>query len=131
MSESERGAVPVKLIFQDWLDVQDAPVRSRSFECSSGGVQLRVGAVWLDAAEREPLEDHAWPTPDYRVTLVHAATPERRLDAVRVSLEDNAKLRWRDLPPGDYCIEFASANRDARYVLYVEFSVAAFVGVGP
>lgn len=123
-------AASVKPVFQDWTDVVTEPVRSRSFHCASGGVQLRVGAVWLDAGDREPLERSAWPAAEYTVAMARAGA-ERTFGSARVNPENNARLRWRDLPAADYCFVFESANRDPQRCLYVEFAVATFAAESP
>src|SRR5437763_15150748 len=63
------SANSVTLKFQSILRVRSEAARSQTFRAPDGGIQLRVGSVWLDTASDEPLETEASPATEFRVLL--------------------------------------------------------------
>jgi len=120
----------VTLAFQDILTVGLTATTSRTFAASGGGIQLRIGTTWFDASLSTPLEPVDWPAPDFTVVLRQRGapgSPDTDRGQASIGAGTSLKLRWRQLPDGEYYFVFDTASRNPDCCLYIEISVGTFL----
>lgn len=106
--------------------------QSRSFHVSDGGVQLRIGANWMDKAGNLQRQS-ACPGAHYTVTLWkdNPWWPDGEMGHVAVPVGRNVVVKWRRLLDGDYYFIIQTSDTSPACCLNGEISVGTFSAPRP